>query len=191
MKRLQAYARLFAYFCYAIVLPLIIISFMYKWFLAPLPMYNDIATYTKKVSIYTGLGFFYQGTTHAYSFMVILVRIIGALIDAVSIGLIVWGCLCFIKLLGFYQRNELFSSNTLALFKKISRIAFAWVVYEPIKFTLLSFVTTMTNPIGQRIITIVITSNDVIHIGIVGFFWILTSLMHEAYILKSDQDLTI
>lgn len=191
MKRLQSYARLFAYFCYIIVLPLILISFIYKWFLGSLPLYNDIATYTKKVSIYTGLGFFYQGATQPNQVMLIMVRSIGALIDAVSIGLIVWGCFCFIKLLSYYQRNELFSANTLALFKKISRIAFAWVIYEPIKFTLLSFVTTMTNPVGQRIITIGITSNDVIHICIVGFFWIITSLMHEAYLMKSEQDLTI
>jgi len=73
----------------------------------------------------------------------------------------------------------------------MSKIIFAWAVYEPLKFTLLSIVTILSNQEGQRVIALGFTSNDVINIFVVGFFLIITSLMHEAYELKSENDLTI
>lgn len=172
------------------VVPLILISFAYKWFCGAIPVYCDVTMYTKKVTLYTGLSFFYQNSAFS-PLMTFLVRVLGALVDGVSVALLLCGCLYFVKALRYYQQGELFSANTIALFHKMVRIAFVWTVYEPIKFTLLSFVTTCASPAGQRVITIGITSQDVIHIFIVGFALIITSLMQEAYALKNEHDLTV
>ena len=190
MRTIKSYARFLEIFCLVIVLPLTTIAFIYKWFGGALPVYYDIADCSKKVTVYTGLSFVYNSAP-SQSAIEIASRILGALIDGVSIALLLWGCFCFIKVLRYYQRGELFTANTIALFNKMSRIAFAWALYEPFKFTLLSIVTTLSNQEGQRVIALGFTSNDVIHIFIVGFFLIITSLMHEAYELKNEHDLTV
>lgn len=190
MSTIKSYARFLEIFCLVIVLPLTAIAFAYKWFGGAMPVYYDIADCSKKVTVYTGLSFVYNSAP-SQSALAIASRVLGALIDGVSVALLLWGCICFIKVLRYYQRGELFTANTIALFNKMSRIAFAWALYEPFKFTLLSIVTTLSNQEGQRVIALGFTSNDIIHIFIVGFFLIISSLMHEAYELKNEHDLTV
>jgi hypothetical protein len=189
MQKIKSYARFLEFFCLFIGVPLISLAFLYKWFGGTMPVYNDIAACSKKVTLYTGLSYIYNA--HSATAMTIISRFLGAFIDGISIMLLLWCALCFIKFLKYYQRGELFTANTLGLFNKMSKIIFAWAVYEPFKFTLLSIVTTLSNQAGQRVIALGFTSNDVINIFVVGFFLIITSLMHEAYELKSENDLTI
>jgi len=101
------------------------------------------------------------------------------------------GCICFIRLLRYYKKGELFSARTLSLFRQLSRISFAWALYNPFKLTLLSIGTAFFMPVGQRGIAFGVTSSDVINIFIVGFFLIIASLMKEAARLQDEHDLTV
>ena len=190
MSTIKAYARFLEIFCIVLVIPISSVSFIYKWFGGNIPIYYDIADCSKKVTVYTGLSFVYKSAP-SQTALAIAARLLGTLIDGLSVALLLWGCIYFIKVLRYYQQGEIFSANTISLFNKMSRIAFAWALYEPFKFTLLSIVTTLSNQEGQRVISLGFTSNDVIHIFIVGFFLIITSLMHEAYTLKNENDLTV
>lgn len=191
MSTIKSYARFLEIFCIVLVVPLTTAAFIYKWFGGTMPIYNDIADCSKKVTAYYGLSFIHNSAPSQTILPAASSRLLGAFIDAISVALLLWGCICFIKVLRYYQRGEIFTANTLALFNNMSRIAFAWAIYEPFKFTLLSIVTTLSNQEGQRVIALGFTSNDVIHIFIVGFFLIITSLMHEAYTLKNENDLTV
>jgi hypothetical protein len=191
MSTIKSYARFLEIFCLSLVIPVLTTSFIYKWFGGKMPVYSDIADCSRKVTIYTGLSYVYNTPPSQQAIFTFISRLLGAFIDGISWALLLWGCLCFIKVLRFYQRSEIFSANTLALFNKMSRIAFAWTVYEPLKFTLLSIVTTLSNQEGQRVIALGFTSNDVVHIFMVGFFLIITSLMQEAYTIKNENDLTV
>lgn len=191
MSTIKSYARFLEIFCLSLVIPVLTASFIYKWFGGQMPVYSDIADCSRKVTIYTGLSYVYNTPPSQQAIFTFASRLLGSFIDGISWALLLWGCLCFIKVLRFYQCNEIFSANTLALFNKMSRIAFAWTVYEPLKFTLLSIVTTLSNQEGQRVIALGFTSNDVVHIFMVGFFLIITSLMQEAYTIKNENDLTV
>lgn len=188
MNRIKSYARFLEVFLLGGIL-LIIGSFIFKWFSGDIPIYCDIADSTKHTRLYAGLGYFYT-TSHAPA-PSLLIRLLACLVDGISIALFVWGCLCFLKLLRYYRARELFSSNTLALYTKLSRIAFAWTLYNPLKFTLLSFITTINNPHGTRVIAFGFNSDDIFYIFIVGFFLVITSLMQVAYELKHEHDLTV
>lgn len=191
MSTIKSYARFLEIFCLSLVIPILTAAFFYKWFGGKMPVYYDIADCSRKVTIYTGLSYVYNSTPSQQAILSFAARLLGALIDGISSALLLWGCICFIKVLRYYQRGEIFSANTLALFNKMSRIAFAWTIYEPLKFTLLSIVTTLSNQEGQRVIALGFTSNDVVHIFMVGFFLIITSLMQEAYTIKNENDLTV
>jgi len=188
MNRIKSYARFLEFFL-LIGIILIIGTYIVKWFSGDIPVYRDIVDSTKHTRLYAGLGYFYT-TTHAPA-PSLLVRLLAACVDGISIALFVWGCICFLKLLRFYRLGELFSANTLSLYTKLSRIAFAWTLYNPVKFTLLSFITTINNPHGKHVIAFGFNSDDIFYIFIVGFFLVITYLMQAAYELKHEQDLTV
>ena len=157
MKKLRLYAYFLQLFCLLLVLPLIIVAFFYKWLQPVMPVYSDIADGAKQVRLYIGLLYAYTPSCYWLPSPV-LVRILGALIDGVSVVLFCWGCIYFVQLLHYYKRNELFSLRTLSIFHSLSRIVFFWALYNPVKLTLLSIVTTFFSPTGQRIIVFGITS---------------------------------
>ncbi len=189
MKSLKSYARFLELFCIVAVIPVMIISLFLKWFGRAIPLYNTVSNYVS--SMKDGVRYIYQVQAAHVSILPMPSRILGFLADGVSVALFVYGCLYFIRVLRCYQRGEIFSDNTLYFFTRVSKAAFAWTLYNPINYMLLSVITTMYNPVGQREIAIAFGSHDIMNIFIVGCFWMITSLMHEGYSLKKDQDLTV
>ncbi len=183
MKNLQSYARFLEIFCMIIIMPLTLLTFIFRW------MPSEIA----RQAYESPTGVFYTLYLSPFSLETVstLSRLFAAFFDGISFILFFAGCIYFIKLLRCYRRGELFSANTLLLFKKISRIVFVWTVYSPIKFTFINLILTFHRPVGQRELAIALSPNDIVNIFIVGFFLIMTSLMHEAYTLKHEQDLTV
>jgi len=190
MNKIKSYARVLELMCIFVGIPFIVGAFLFKWFCGDFPIYSDAIDCTIHSRLFTGIGYFYNAV-YAQMPPPMVVRLVAAAVDGISIGLFLWGSICFIRLLRYYSAGELFSANTLALYTKLSRILFAWTLYNPLKFTLLSYITTMLNPAGKRVIAIAFNSDDIFYIFIVGFFLVITSLMQEAYNLKHEQDLTV
>ncbi|PKN03255.1 hypothetical protein CVU75_03190 [Candidatus Dependentiae bacterium HGW-Dependentiae-1] len=187
MNMLKTFASFLRILC-LIAIPLLIGIFLIKWFAGPIPIYSDVNDSIKQTRLYAGVGYWYMGGLTLPS---LIIRILAALVDGVSIALFSWGMLCFVKLLRLYNQNEIFSETTMTLYAKISRILFAWTIYNPIKFTLLSIITTLAHPAGKRVIALAISSDDIYHIFITGFFVWITSIMYTAYTLKQEHDLTV
>ena len=181
MKSIKTHAKFLEVFCLVVVFPGLIIGSVLKW----VDQFYGFGAFHK---FWSGISYSYQSSSEA---MPILSRILTTLIDGISLGLLLWGLFCFLKILRCYRRGQVFTLATFSLFRKISRIAFAWAIYALVKSTLLTLVATIHNPPGQRIIEITIGSNEIINILIVSFFLIVTSIMHEGYLLKNEQDLTV
>jgi hypothetical protein len=171
-----------------ITIPVLVALFLIKWFSGPIPLYHDVDDCIKQTRLYAGIGYWYTGSL---TFHPSIIRVLAALVDGISIALFTWGIACFIQLLRLYNNNEIFSETTMGLYAKISRILFAWTLYNPLKFTLLSMITTLANPAGKRVIALAISSDDVYHIFITGFFVWISSIMQTAYVLKQEHDLTV
>lgn len=97
MNKIRSYARFMELLFLFIGIPLIIGSFIFKWFYGGIPIYSDIADSAKHTRLYAGIGYFYTAT-HAPA-PSIFIRIMAALVDGISIGLFLWGCVCFVRLL--------------------------------------------------------------------------------------------
>ncbi len=187
---IKSIARFLEYFCLFVIMPLVVIAFFYKWFQSTIPTYSDIADGVKQVNLFAGVVCSYM-IPHFSFHSPLLSRILGIIVDGISVLLFCWGCICFIRLLRYYKQGELFSSRTLSLFRRLSRISFAWTLYNPFKLTLLSIGTAFFMPVGHHGIAFGVTSSDIINIFIVGFFLIIASLMQEAAKLQDELDLTV
>jgi len=187
MRNIQRYAQILKFLCLIVIIPLIICTFILKWFWWGTATYNNIKCQVSGATSFSPI--FYAPTTKDAP--PLLIKLLSMAVDGISIMLFLWGIICFVILLNRYCKGELFSEHILKLYNKIGWIALAWTIYNPIKFTLLSILTTINNPIGQRIISVYFGSEDIFHIFIVGFFLIINSLMQEAYELKQEQDFTV
>lgn len=182
MKNIKSYARFLELFCYIAVIPAMIFLTIYKWFVDCFPWFERSHAFWVRF---------------AYTFnlsvgpMPMLSRFLGVVIECVSLGLFLWGVICFIQVLRLYQHAQIFTQQIFLLFRKISRIALAWAIYEPIKVTLGSLVATLHNPVGKRIIMVSVEHTDIINIFLVGFLLVITSLIYEGFKLKQEQDLTV
>lgn len=174
---LKTYARLLELVCLGIFGPFLIIQFFMRWFgHASIPNYG----FTNCCSFHA---------THLHP--TLGVRLAAAAVDGLSLALLLWAGFCFVRILRNYRAGEIFSATTLSLYTKTTRLAFAWALYSPISYSLLSVVTSIHNPVGYRNLSFCLSSADVIHIFIVGFFWLITALMQEALKLQQDLDLTV
>jgi hypothetical protein len=180
LKSIKSRARfleLFLFFC----IPLIIGSFIYTW------TYGMI----KDFSATDGLSALLPPPTICTASLSMFERLLGMFVDGVSVFLLVWALFCFIRILQGFQRGEIFAQHTLYLFAKMSRVVFAWALYDFFESIPLSLATTISHPVGHRVLGVSITSSNVINIFIVGCFLVISSIIYEGVRLKNEQDLTI
>lgn len=180
MKNLKSYSKFLSVFCKFIVIPAVIFSFVGGWFRGD-ESWNEI---------FAGFGYSWDAMDSLTNIPTVS-KFLGMIVDGLAYLLLFVGIFYFLKLLKSFQEGDRFSLKTLQLFKRICKVALAWVIYTPIKRMLLSIITTFFNPVGQRVIKITINSGDIFNIFFVSFLFVLASLMKDAYELKSDQDLTI
>ena len=182
MKSIKSYARFLDLVCKFFLIPTMFLAFIWKWT-------RDLKCVPHFINIWsTGVSYSWESNI---SSMPLLSRFLGILVDGVSYGLIIWGFICLIKLLNYYRRGNVFSLETFSLFRKLSKIALIYTIYEFFGYMLMSLISTMHNAPGERMLAVQIGSGDIKNIFVVACFFVITSLMYEGYKLKKEQDLTV
>lgn len=180
---LSKYANLLKFLLPVIALPLIAAPLISRWFFQENGLFNNF---------WFGVGYSAKINASATEIIPPLVlKLLEMLVDAISGILLIIGCIYFFKLLDLYSKKNFFSEQVLKLHKKIVGTAFIFTLYTPIRSMALSLITTINNLPGQRVLSITIGSQDLVHILIVGALLIINLLMQEAYQLKKEQDLTV
>ena len=159
------------------LIPIITISFIVPW------IWPNFAP----SMLQAGMSDYLRRAIHAP----LLIKCSAILISGISFFLLISIFWFLTRLLNCYIKNEFFSTETFHLFKKITSLLFYLTLYSPLEYTLLSFVTTLNNPPGHRMTAFSFSSNDVLHIIMVGCLAIITALMEQAYTIKHENDLTI
>ncbi|MDR3647035.1 MAG: DUF2975 domain-containing protein [Candidatus Babeliales bacterium] len=118
-------------------------------------------------------------------------KIMGFFVSGISTGLLIFALFLIIKLMKYMQNNEYFSLHTIALLKRITKIALIYAIYTPISNTILSLITSFNNPVGQRTITLTFGSAEILNIIIFCFMFLIMTIFQKGYELKHEQELTI
>lgn len=118
-------------------------------------------------------------------------RLIGLFIDSFALGIICAGIIAFNRLMNRFREGDFFTSDIIQLLNTLSKLALCWAVYNPLRTTLLSVVTTLHKGVGSRIISVELGTKDIINVFIFICLILITALMQESFKLKKEQDLTI
>ena len=189
LKNIKSYAKFLKIFSIIILLPIIFVKPIITWFVNIEPLFYKYSEFWSGIrGIGAAVSYSYESTMQA---MPLTSKFCGFGIDVISVLIILWGFWFFIKVLNCFQSGEIFSQQIFYFFKNMSKAALVWTIYQPISFMLKSLALTLHNPPGQRMIVAQLSSPDIVNIFIVGFFFVITSLMYEGYKLKKDQDLTV
>ncbi|MBA3953943.1 DUF2975 domain-containing protein [Candidatus Dependentiae bacterium] len=118
-------------------------------------------------------------------------RCIGFIVDGIALSILWVGIVFLNRVLKRFQAGDFFSLENIHLFTLLSRVALAWALYMPLRVTLLSLITTLHKGVGHRMLTLQLSIQDSINIGIFLGLALLTSLIEESSKLKKEHDLTI
>ncbi len=189
MKNIVVYARWLKWFSLFLVGPLVLVDFLYTWCRDKVCIGHH--EWSSGVICCEGNQFNGNNWDEALFNLPFWQRVAGFAVDGISYILLFWGLCLLIKLLARYQNGNIFSLQSFELIRKISRVAFGWALYAPIKSMILSLIVTLHKGPGNRMISLTVSSHDIYHIFIVGLLLVVASLMYEGYKLKCDQDLTV
>lgn len=118
-------------------------------------------------------------------------RLLGWLVDSVSVSIFLYGVYIFKKLMQAFKHEQYFSLQVVELLNRLSKTALVWTLYSPINGMLMSLVTSLHKGVGNRVLIMSIGSSDFIHLFFLGVLVLLTAIIYEGYQLKQEADVTI
>lgn len=190
MQKFIVTSKFLEWFCKLVVIPIAVVGFIYKWTTISLIDFNNMGYFG------IGVGYFFDATGGSTDSLInisapLTSKLLGALLESISLSLFLIGFFYFIRVLKLYQNYKIFSHESFLIFKKIACVALLWTIYAPIKHMLMSLVMTMFNPIGERIISLGFNTTDIENMFLVGLLYFITAMIYEGYSLKSESDLTV
>lgn len=174
---LQVISVLFAMFLFG--------EICYRWL-----FFSEASTFWAE--IYTNVSYsFGLNWLKELTEMSFLQRLSGFAVDTLGLVILCLGILALQKLLKLLKSQLFFNGETVKLLNNLSKIALGWTIYNPVRVTLLSLITTLHKGVGKRVISLEFGLKDMVNIFIFASMILISVLLQEGLKLKKEQDLTI
>jgi len=118
-------------------------------------------------------------------------KLSGFIVEAFATALLVYGLVLVIQLMNYLKKKQYFTSETITLLKKITKISLIYTVYSVVCSSILSVITSLQNKPGERMISIGFGTLDVINIMMFCCLFLVLTIFQKGYELKHEQELTI
>jgi len=120
-----------------------------------------------------------------------VVKILGFLVNMLTVGATMLILYFLVKLFRNYQREQIFSLANVRIFRNVGYSLIIWQILVPIQQALLSVILTWQNGPGQRILAASFSSNN-IAVVLIAFIVILISwIMAEGHKLQEEHEYTV
>lgn len=157
-----------------------IIGLLCAWFDCPVWVLQG--NYFSCGAIYSGMcSRFYQPDQ----------RMLGFVVDGLGTTLLVFVLWLVIRLSYVIEEGNLFTLPSYALIKRIVRLFLLWALYAPIRYTLLTLIQTMHNPVGERLFTVTVGMDNLMHLIIWCGLALTAFAIHQGISLYEDYTLTV
>jgi len=84
-------------------------------------------------------------------------------------------------------QGELFNSTNSTNIKRFSVLLFAQVIAKPIYFSLASVLLSLNHPAGERILSVLFGSHDLLTLGLAMMLWVISDLLITGSKLQSEN----
>lgn len=118
-------------------------------------------------------------------------RLAGFAAGMFPLAALLFGMVNIRKLFLFYSQGNIFSFDHVQIFKKISRALLLWVFFSIVYASVNSVLFSLSNPPGERVLSIGIGSPEITVIVLAGIVSVIAWVMDEGRILAEDQKLTV
>lgn len=106
-------------------------------------------------------------------------------------GVLMCGIRVLAELFGLYEKNIFFSAESVACFRKLSRILIWWVAAGIVVTPLTTVILTMNNPPGDHHLQISFQSADLTALIVGGVLRIIAEVMEDGRRLREEIELTV
>lgn len=121
----------------------------------------------------------------------IQVQVIGFGVSLLPLSALIYGLLNIRKLFSFYKKGDIFSFAHVSIFKKTSKALIWWVFLSILYESAKSVLFTLSNPPGQRLLSVGFGSPEITTLVVAGIVFIIARVMDEGRILSEEQRLTV
>lgn len=116
-----------------------------------------------------------------------LTKLLGFLVSCIPLSIDMLMFYFLIQLFKLYERGEIFTSNNVKYLRNIGYAMLASQLVQPIYQALVTFVLTMNNPKGHRLISIGFGSTDIMLLLTASIIILISWVMAEGYKLNDEQ----
>ena len=118
-------------------------------------------------------------------------RVLALLASLIPTCVILYIVSQLIKLFNFYENLEVFSINTVLVYKRLGIAIILWSLAEFIYTPIISLILSFGNSAGHRLIAVNISGLNIYTIILGGIVIIIASVMRRAQEISEENDLTI
>jgi len=123
--------------------------------------------------------------------LTIELQLIGFIVSLLPLAALLYCIINIRKLFSFYSKGVIFSFEHVILFKKTARALMLWVVFKIVYDSAVSVIFTFSNPPGQRLLKIGLSSGEITTLFVGGIIFIIAWVMDEGRILNEEKELTV
>lgn len=118
-------------------------------------------------------------------------RLLAAVVSLLPTAAVVYGLSALIRLLRLYQAGRIFSLENVACFRKLGRSMIMLAGAGFLSTPLLGLALTFNWPPGRRLLTIGLTSNEILALLVGGVILLISWVMDEGRLLAEDNALIV
>ena len=119
------------------------------------------------------------------------IKVLGFLINMLTVGTAMLILYFLIKLFRNYERQQIFSLANVRILRNVGYTLIIWQILIPIQQALLSVVLTWNNGPGQRFLAANFSSNNLVVILIACIVILISWIMAEAHKLQEEHEYTV
>ncbi len=119
------------------------------------------------------------------------VKVLGFLVNMLTVGMAMLILYFLIKLFKNYERQQIFSLINVRILRNVGYSLIIWQILIPIQQALLSVVLTWNNGPGQRFLAANFSSNNIVVILIACIVILISWIMAEGHKLQEEQEYTV
>lgn len=120
-----------------------------------------------------------------------LTKLLGFLVSCIPVGIDMLIFYFLIQLFKLYERGEIFTRNNVKYIRNIGYAMLGSQLIQPIYQALMTFILTMNNPKGHRLISIGFGTTDIMLLLTALIIILISWIMTEGYKLNDEQKYTV
>ncbi|ADD67691.1 conserved hypothetical protein [Denitrovibrio acetiphilus DSM 12809] len=118
-------------------------------------------------------------------------QLIGFGVSLLPMGVLMYGFYYIRRLFGLYREGMVFTSDHSLFFKRLAKAFILWIFSSIVYESATSVIFSIGNPPGSRVLTVGVSSSEMLTLLIACVIWVISWVVDEGRILAEENKFTV